>query len=231
MKNFETLRKNLVSFNIERTIGFLKDCNDDEKNSMIHNIKRNQIFNIKYPNEFEQKLKFLKKINERSDEFNASSELKLYFEFLESIFSAIEIFYTQFKEFYSELKKKNQTKFFLFYIFTFYISFMEEIRSYLKAKREIPLNQIFDSTSAITMPSKDGLLINIDNQIEFICDFIKINIMFYKYESKETSIQIIQLGETEETLKNNIEQILKKNMNEILYSFNSWKNGAKIGNT
>lgn len=51
------------------------------------------------------------------------------------------------------------------------------------------------------MPSKDGLLINIDNQIEFICDFIKINIMFYKYESKETSIQIIQLGETEETLK------------------------------
>ena len=116
MKNFETLRKNLVSFNIERTIGFLKDCNDDEKNSMIHNIKRNQIFNIKYPNEFEQKLKFLKKINERSDEFNASSELKLYFEFLESIFSAIEIFYTQFKEFYSELKKKNQTKFFLFYI-------------------------------------------------------------------------------------------------------------------
>ena len=82
MKNFETLRKNLVSFNIERTIGFLKDCNDDEKNSMIHNIKRNQIFNIKYPNEFEQKLKFLKKINERSDEFNASSELKLYFEFM-----------------------------------------------------------------------------------------------------------------------------------------------------
>ena len=121
MKNFETLRKNLVSFNIERTIGFLKDCNDDEKNSMIHNIKRNQIFNIKYPNEFEQKLKFLKKINERSDEFNASSELKLYFEFLESIFSAIEIFYTQFKEFYSELKKKNQTKFFLFYIFKNYL--------------------------------------------------------------------------------------------------------------
>ncbi len=56
MKNFETIRKNLVSFDIERTIGFLKDCNDDEKKSMIHNINRNQIFNIQYPNEFEQKL-------------------------------------------------------------------------------------------------------------------------------------------------------------------------------
>lgn len=228
MKNFETLRKNLVSFDIERTIGFLKDCNDDEKNSMIHNIKRNQIFNIQYPNDFEQKLKFLKKINKRSDEFNASSELKLYFEFLESIFSAIEIFYTQFKEFYNELKKNNQTNFFLFYIFTFYISFMEKIISYVNEKKEMHLNQIFDSTSTITMPSKDGLLINIDNQIEFICDFIKINIMFYQYESKEKSIQIIPLGETTETLKNNIEQILKKNMNEILYSFNSWKNGIEL---
>ena len=228
MKNFETLRKNLVSFNIERTIGFFQNCDDVQKKSMTHDIKRNQIFNIKSPDDFERKLNFLKIINKRFHEFQASSELKLYFEFLESIFSAMEIFYNQFKEFYEELEKNNQTKFFLAYIFNFYISSMKEIKSYLSEEKEVQLNKIFDSTSTITIPSKDGLLMNIDNQIELIADFIKINIMFYQYKSKEKSIQIIPLGETEETLKKNMEQIFRKNMNEILYSFNSWKNGIEL---
>lgn len=47
------------------------------------------------------------------------SELKLYFEFLESIFSAIEIFYTQFKEFYSELKRIKQNFYFIYLLFIF----------------------------------------------------------------------------------------------------------------
>lgn len=226
---FESLRKNLTTYNIEKTIGFFKDCNLVELDSILHDLKRNQIFNIKTPSEFTQKLEFIKNINNRIDEFESTTEFKLYFEFIESILSAMEVFYNEFEIFYDYLERNNKTNLFLAYVFTFYQQLMQETEPHVNKKiEELTTNQVFDATSTISIPNRDGHISNIDTQIEFVAEFLKVNIMFYKFKSKTDSIQIIPLEETSESLKTNLEELFQKNMYAILESFNSWKNGIEL---
>ncbi|WP_345970705.1 NERD domain-containing protein [Sulfurimonas sp. HSL1-6] len=226
---FETLRSNITKLDVERTLGFFQKCSKIEQVIILHDIKRNQLFNIRTPDDLPKKLSFISELNRKINQVPIISELRLYFEFFESIFSAMNVFYQEFNLFYTYLEKENQTQLFLVYVFTYYSILMSEIESYVEKENEKwKSNKLFDSTLAIAIPSKDGHATDVDTQIEFIAEFLKTNIMFYKYKSKIESLQIIQVDTATKEINEDLKNIFETDLNSMIQSFNSWRNGIEL---
>lgn len=224
MTNFDTFKK----LDIENNIKIITSINNDELKNLFHEIKRNQIFNIKNPSEFDGKINFLQKFNSKLKEMDILYEFKIYFEYIENTYLLMNEFYMRFNIFYTKLEENNKTKFFVNYLFAYYDHFVNEILSIInKYKNNLNHNKLLDMTSSYIIPNKDNNSIDIDQQIEFIAEFMETNILFFKYKTKIDEIVIRPNFYDDEKIKNEFINFFQNDNFSILNSFGIWKNAIE----
>lgn len=218
---FDTLKKNIESLNAERTLGFLEKCNEEELLDVFHQIKRNQLFNIKYPSDFEKKLNFIKELNLKISDSNIIDELKIYFEFIEELQISMKSFYDFFNTNQSNFKSH-----FLIQILMIFEEGMKECQIKIEENREsYSKNGYVDFNLPIAIKNKDIHQTDIDGMYEMLSRFLVSNINYYKFKKSIKDIQIVPDNVDENDI---IESINETNYDAIIKSFNAWENGIGL---
>ena len=216
--------KSFKQLEVDNCIKFIEIKSETNLQEILHEIKRNQLFNISNPSEFEKKILFLQKFNSELQDIEVFSEFKLYFEYLENIYSLMNDFYIRFDTFYKKLEKIQKTDLFVNYLFQYYTYLTIKILHFVKNTRSS--NNLLNMTSTPVMPNSENNSIDIDQQVEFIAEFVQTNINFFKFKSKVEEIQIIPHIDN-----SNMDSILKEffenDKYSILESFSIWKNGIE----
>lgn len=206
----------------------IKSSKTIELKYLYHEIKRNQIFNINNPSEFKSKIDFLQKFNFRLKEVDTFFEFKMYFEYIENIYLIMNEFYAKFNDFYTSLEKQDKVELFVNYLFAYFNHLMQELLLIIDNYRENEsLNKLLDTTSPYIIPNKDNNSIDIDQQIEFIAEFMQTNISFFKYKSKINEILIKPHFHNDESIKKEFINFLQDENFSILNSFSIWKNAIE----
>lgn len=226
---FETLKKNIQSNNVEKTLGFFKSLDDKALTIIYHELKRSQIFSVKTPDSLIKKMPFLKKLNIELNNNDFVHPIYIYLELIEKIYEAMFTTYNKFHKFYQELEKNDETKYFISYLFKYYIHLNNEFHKYIEQRsKAINENQPFDATSAIKVPNMDNHISDVDTQVEFIAEFIKLNLQFYKFISKDKSIDIISTTFNSQTLNQKLNDLYSIENLSTLDSYNVWRNGNDL---
>ncbi|WP_428737229.1 hypothetical protein [Sulfurimonas sp.] len=206
----------------------IKSSNTTELKNLYHEIKRNQIFNINNPSEFKSKIDFLQKFNIRLKEVDTFFEFKMYFEYIENIYLTMNEFYVKFNDFYTSLEKQDKVELFVNYLFAYFNHLTQELLLIIDNYRENEnLNKLLDTTSSYSIPNKDNNSIDIDQQIEFIAEFMQTNISFFKYKSKIDEILIKPYFHNDESIEKEFINFFQDDNFSILNSFSIWKNAIE----
>lgn len=222
----ETIKKYINLGDVNNTVYLINELKEVEKESCLHYIKRNQIFNIRNPEQFAIKLKFIENFNREIRNNNFSYSYKLYFEFIEKMYISMNKFYLNFLNFYKRLEEEKLTDIFLIYLFSYYDLLHKDINNSMRETINKSLKKgIIDSTISIGIENKGNHVNDIDGQIQFIARFIKTNINFYKFMSKDKNIQLMPISIEVEKIQYLLDKLLEEENYSILESFNSWENG------
>jgi len=137
-------------------------------------------------------------------------------------------FYNRFEKFYNKLEKMQKTELFVNYLFAYYTHLNTKILDFIKETKTQNINNLLDITSPLIIPNKENASIDIDQQIEFIAEFIETNIKFFKYKSQVEEIQIIPFNVANDLdLENIFKEFFENDKYSILESFSIWKNSIE----
>lgn len=226
-----TFKNNINSFkklDVVKSIELVKSIGNNDLQKIYHEIKRNQIFNIKNPNEFKNKIDFLKSFNNELKKINVFYEFKIYFEYILNLYLLMNEFYKKFNNFYTILDREEKTDLFVNYLFAYYNHLVKDILLIINNHRtEGSQNKLLDLTSPYIIPNKDNNSIDIDQQIEFIAEFIETNISFFKYKSQTVEIIIKPHFHNDENINNEFINFFQHDNFSIINSFSIWKNAIE----